>query len=292
MSELPHIKRKVNEYSVALENFKGDQKTMLNEYNKLKSDYQEIEESLNIVASQNKRLVENNKELVRKLYFAKKEYENRIKKVLFCFYVNSNYHNEKVTLEVKNVLETANLLKPETIDETNCLLLCNQIKIIVKQLTKKLIFAPEKNVKVLDKLVEIYIKHINDNIAQEKTTINWRTILNDMFKDNSADNLASISVPEPFSNSISKMKKSSENSLNIQYKQEPDLSFLDKSSFKDNKSSMNSKSVSVNEEDLLGEITRKLANAPQSLTDSFIASDANSLHLFSPRSERSSVLKF
>lgn len=292
-NELPNIKRKSNEMAEVLESFKGDQKNMLDEYSKLKTSYQQIEESLAVVASQNRRLVETNKELVCKLYFFKKEYENRIKKILFCFYVNNNYHNQQIALEVKDALILNGLLDPRnTIDKSNCLLICDQMKAMVKQLTKKLIFTPDKNVQVLDKLVEIYIKHINDNVVQEKTPLNWRTILEDMFKDQPMDPLLSLPTLEPFAANVIKTKRNQDNSLYAPYKMDQDLSFLNKSSVRDNASIAESEQMELNEEDLLGEITRKLANVGQSVNDSFIASDAQSLNLFSPMSEKSAVLKF
>lgn len=291
-NELSNVKRKINENNEILERYKGDQRSMLDEYTKLKTNYQQIEESLAVVTSQNKRLVNTNKELVCKLYFFKKEYENRIKKVLFCFYVNNNYHNEEVAIKVKEVLEQANLMPIQPIDTNNCLLLCNQIQILVKQLTKKLIFTPDKKVKVLDQLVEIYIKFVNDNVVHEKTSVNWKTILADMFGNEPMDSVIAMPVPEPFTANINKIIRSRENSLHSPYKINSNLSFLNQSLLNDNGSNVESRSASMNEEDLLGEITRKLANGPQSMNDSFIASDAHSLHLFSPRSERSGILKF
>lgn len=291
-SELPTIKRKINEYNEALENFRGDQKVMLNEYNKLKKNYEEIEESLNIVASQNKRLVDANKELVCKLYFFKKEYETRIKKVLFCFYVNNAYQDENLSIQVKEVLKEANLIPPEKEEDSNCLLICNRIQLIVKQFTKNLIFSPDKNSAVLDKLVEIYILYLNEHVAQEKMVINYKTIMEDMFKDDGQEQPYPLPTSEPFSNTIKKMNNGMDIFLPSAVRNDKELSIFNKSSMNDNLSNIDSKSESFNEEDLLGEITRKLANSTQSVNDSFIASDAHSLHLFSPKSENNETLKF
>lgn len=291
-SELTNIKRKINEYTEVLENFRGDQKIMLNEYNKLKKNYEEIEESLNIVASQNKRLVEANKELVCKLYFFKKEYETKIKKVLFCFYVNSNYHNEQLNDKVKEILKEAKLLFPDTEDENNCLLLCHRIQLIVKQFAKKLIFTPDKNSKTLDKLVEVYIQYLNENVANEKIVINYENVMNDMFKNDTQDTPTPLPTSEPFMSTMKKFKSGIDIFIPSAIRCEKDLSLFNKNSVNDNLSNIDSKSESFNEEDLLGEITRKLANTTQSVNDSFIASDASSLHLFSPKSENNETLKF
>lgn len=51
IKNLHQIKRKVNEYSEIADSFKGDKKVVLNEYNKLKKNYADVEESLNIIAS-------------------------------------------------------------------------------------------------------------------------------------------------------------------------------------------------------------------------------------------------
>ncbi len=45
------IKRKINEYNQIVDQFKGDKKVILNEYNKLKKNYNDIEESLSIIAA-------------------------------------------------------------------------------------------------------------------------------------------------------------------------------------------------------------------------------------------------
>lgn len=291
-NELTNIKRKINEFSDVLENFKGDQKIMLNEYNKLKKNYEEIEESLNIVASQNKRLVEANKELVCKLYYFEKEYETRIKKVLFCFHINNLYHDEKLNLKVKAVLESAQLIAPASEDEINCLLLCHRVQLIVKQFAKKLIFSPDKNNTVLDKLVQIYIEFLNENVVEEKMIINYKSIMNDMFAEDTEDQTVSPFVNEPLSAQPKRCRSSIDVFLPSTIKPEKDLSLFNRLPANEGLSNIDSKSESFNEEDLLGEITRKLANSARSINDSFVASDAQSLNIFSPMSEKSEMLRF
>lgn len=46
------------------EDFPGNKGKVVGEYQKLKKNYKEIEESLHIISDQNKRLVESNKDLV------------------------------------------------------------------------------------------------------------------------------------------------------------------------------------------------------------------------------------
>lgn len=291
-NELTNIKRKINEFSDVLENFKGDQKIMLNEYNKLKKNYEEIEESLNIVASQNKRLVEANKELVCKLYYFKKEYETRIKKVLFCFHVNNIYHEEKLNLKVKEVLEEAHMLPPQPEDEINCLLLCHRIQLIVKQFAKRLIFSPDKNSTVLDKLVQIYIEFLNETVVEEKMSINYKSIINDMFAEDPHDQEMPPYSAEPLNNTGKRNRNSIDVFVPSAVRAEKDYNLFNKMQMDEGLSNVDSKSESFNEEDLLGEITRKLANSARSINDSFIASDAQSLNIFSPMSEKSEMLRF
>ena len=83
---IEQIKRKQNDNQNVSEEFPGDRGKVMNEYQKLKKNYTEIEESLNIISDQNKRLVESNKDLVCQLYFFKKEYEIRMRKLLFLFF--------------------------------------------------------------------------------------------------------------------------------------------------------------------------------------------------------------
>lgn len=291
-NDLANIKRQINTNTKILEKFEADQGSLADIYTKLKTRYREIEGFLDVVKSQNKRLAKTNEELVSNLSFYKKEYKNRIKKILFCFYVNSTYHNEEVAMKVWGVLEQAGLVPIQPLDATNCSLLCGQIQIMVAQLTKKLIFSLDKNVKVLDRLIKIYIEYINDNVVLERSSINWRAILSDMFGKEPIDQVIPMCVPEPFTVNINRLMRSREDSLHFSYKSNTELSFLNLNSIKDNESDVESRSANMNEEDLLKEITRKLTNGPQSMNDSFFASDTNSLHLFSPRSECSAALKF
>ena len=55
-----------------------------------------MEESLSIIATQNKRLVDSNKDLVCQLYFFKKEYEIRMRKLLFLFFVLLKYYTPEL----------------------------------------------------------------------------------------------------------------------------------------------------------------------------------------------------
>lgn len=68
------------------DDFPGDKSKIMGEYQKLMKNYKDVEESLNIISDQNKRLVESNKDLVCQLYFFKKEYEIRMRKLLFLFF--------------------------------------------------------------------------------------------------------------------------------------------------------------------------------------------------------------
>ena len=51
VDDLEKIKRKVNDYSQGQDEFKGDKKIIMSEYQKLKKNYQDMEESLNIIAT-------------------------------------------------------------------------------------------------------------------------------------------------------------------------------------------------------------------------------------------------
>ena len=290
-SELSHIRRKINEYTDALENFKDDQEVILNEYNKLKKNYQEIEGSLSRVATQNKKLVEANKDLVCELYFFKREYEARIKKVLFLFYANGKFFTEALGRQVKRVLESAALITPEYEAETNCLLLCHRIQLIVKQFTRRLVFSEDKYCAFLDNLVEIYLKHINENIADVKMEVDYQMIMKDMFAAESSDQTQALP-----SELLNLKPRGARNSIDIflqsNYHDHKDISTHSKSSFDENTSHVDSRSEAFHEENLLDEITRKLANSTPSYYDGVIQAETQSLHLFSPRSETGDLLKF
>lgn len=290
-SELSHMKRKTNDYSDALENFKDNQDALANEYSKLKKNYQEIEASLENVARQNKRLVEANKDLVCELYFFKKEYEARIKKVLFVFYANGKYFTEELAGQIAAVLESADLIAPEYEAEANCPLLCHRIQLIVRQFAKRLVFSEDKHCAVLDKLVEIYMRHINESVADEKMEVDYQMIMNDMFAAESHEQ-AHLLPTELLSIKPRGARDSFDLLVQSYDRDSKDISTHSRSSLDDNESHVDSRSEAFHEENLLDEITRKLASSAPSDYDGMFATETQSLHLFSPKSETGDFLPF
>ena len=116
---------------------------MLTEYNKLKKNYSDVEESLNIIASQNKRLVESNKDLVCQLYFFKKEYEIRMRKLLFLFFVLIRNYTPELIKIIKKSLEKSSLISKDDaeIQDMNF----GNLNSFINSVSHKLLFDSEQS---------------------------------------------------------------------------------------------------------------------------------------------------
>lgn len=146
----------------------------MNEYQKLKKNYKEIEESLNIISDQNKRLVESNKDLVCQLYFFKKEYEIRMRKLLFLFFfLIQNYSPNLIDIIYKSI-ENSPLFNND--EKGNKNLSTMHLKSFIDSISKKLLFNNDESETWLNSLFDIFSKFLKEqNISQDKN--NWTDIM-------------------------------------------------------------------------------------------------------------------
>ena len=83
---LAKIKRKLNDTQETKGENSNEYKNLLLEFNRIKKVNQDFEESLKVLAKQNKKMMDANRQLVYQFYYFKKESDLKTKKVVFLFY--------------------------------------------------------------------------------------------------------------------------------------------------------------------------------------------------------------
>lgn len=86
LNRLSNVKRKLNETQNGKGECSNELKNLQFEYNRMKKASEDFEESLNVLAKQNKKLMDANRQLVYQFYYFKKESDLKTKKVVFLFY--------------------------------------------------------------------------------------------------------------------------------------------------------------------------------------------------------------
>ena len=283
----------------------------LEKYNKLQTKYKEIQHSLDIIQNQNMRLGEVNKDLLLQLYSFKNEFEAKVKKVLFSFYIVSNYKDEETIERINDLLkangiqfkESTSELKTDTIQNkkselikaseqrhlqistTNVLHksvekksnLQLMIQELIKSLAKRLIFDSTCNDKILDEIVTILLEFINAKLVNQKFDIKWDSIAKEVFKE---DNNHC-----PFANKKEKNKEEDSQVFVPRFisKNESVASFSNMNSgfFNPSLSLKNDSFYKSNS----GNLNRESNNEDTSFNDNNFSSGVNSFHLISPRNE-------
>ena len=286
-SELATIKRKVCEYSEVLATFKDDHQIMAREYNKLKRNFVGIENALKLVTSQNRQLVETNKQLTRRVHYFKSEYNTRVKKVLFCFYVSGRYSDEELSEHIRSVLVPASQLNSDTDYGT----LIAHIQAEVREFAKRSIFANENTCKTLDSLVSICLAHYNEKVRGNDSHIDYDALMHDIFCDDKADVHAHAHTTDLLASAAELHDGSTHLFVPLASRPADELSVSSLANNTDNMSEVYSISECCGEEALLHEVTQKLANTTRSITDSLCESE-HSLGLFSPKSEAADLVQF
>ena len=85
-ARLSKIKRKLNDTQETKGENSNEYKNLLLEFNRIKKVNQDFEESLKVLAKQNKKMMDANRQLVYQFYYFKKESDLKTKKVVFLFY--------------------------------------------------------------------------------------------------------------------------------------------------------------------------------------------------------------
>ena len=86
LSSLSKIKRKLNDSQETKGENSNEYKNLLLEFNRIKKVNLDFEESLKVLAKQNKKMMDANRQLVYQFYYFKKESDLKTKKVVFLFY--------------------------------------------------------------------------------------------------------------------------------------------------------------------------------------------------------------
>lgn len=185
VKEIIEIKRKATEPKNEGNEDKNSE--LMNKFNDLKKNYQENKNSLDLISSQNKRLIDVNKELINKLYLFNEKYKIRIRKVLFIFYICSNYHDkeieERLIKEMKEIgvekIEEKELEGEEDIE--------NKLSDVIRKLSTHLIFHNESDDSFLDKIIIFLREYLAEKLKLEKIRINWGDIANELFANSLID---------------------------------------------------------------------------------------------------------
>lgn len=279
LNEIMEVKRRIAEQTDTEDHFKGDFKTLLNEYNRVKKGHSNLEESLNIIAAQNKRLVETNKDLVVQLYLTRKEYELRMKKLVFIFFVLMENYTPELATMIKTSLVTTNLI---TESELQIASTPGQFRNFIQRIFQKLLFNKNRNDLFLDSMIAIFSSHLNSIEKLDSVALNtYQNSFDSMFNEDKNLRLGYSYENEPVA-------------ININ---EPSFLFpgtplrLDRNiSGPENSADLNSVydastfnyPISIAGDEISGQIDPLGIGSVQ---DKFARSEAASLHLFSPKNE-------
>ena len=279
LEELKEVKRRMAEQQDTEDSFKGDYKTLLNEYNKLKKGQINLEESLNIVASQNKRLIETNKDLVVQLYLSKKEYENRMKKLIFLFFVLMENYTPELATMIKSSLVKTNVLTENELHVANT---PGQFKNFINKIVQNLIFSKNRNDFFLDNLISLFSSHVNNlGSINENNMNNYQSAFDSMLNEDR-------NLPLGYNYENETAIQSGHNISDIfpatPLRLDRNISFpeqtIENNSVHDN--SVYNYPLSIAGDDM----SKKIASSGlESFQDKFARSEAQSLHLFSPKNE-------
>ena len=176
-SKLLEIRRKQAE----CEEQEITQDTLQNKYDNLKKDYQESKNTLDFVSNQNKRLTDENSELLNKLNHMNDRYKGRIKKVLFIFYICSYYHDPVIEKELLKKLKNIGIdkIEEELLDDSDFVI--NKLTTIIKRLSDKLIYNNEDNDAVLDEIILFLKKFLTEKLNLKEVEINWKEMARTLF---------------------------------------------------------------------------------------------------------------
>lgn len=296
IEDLKLIRRKMNVGDEA-DNPKADSKSIVVEFSRLKRSTTELEESLRTVASQQRQLIEANKDLVAHLYFYKTDTELKTRKLLFLFFILMNRFTPELLGAIKSTLAKDNIINEG--EASNSAISLKNIGQFIKKISQRLIFGNEKEDFSLDKLMEIFTSYLKEretgnNIGPH---YNWRDFVQNLLNDEAYD-----FHPGAEDTNFLPIGDALNDELNRHWHQRIDqLSDLDKEQIfgKDlpfeKDSILDMKSENLNDIDFLGNLSQRLASI-KSIDESnanFLDNELNSsFNLKSPQSEHHSSFNF
>ncbi len=294
LDDLKNIKRKINDILEIGDNPKGDSKALLIEYNRLKRSASELEDSLRTIASQNKKLIEANKDLVCQMYYFKTENELKTRKLLFLFFILMNNYTPELLGVIRTALAKSNLVS-ENENNSNVISFKN-IGQFIKKLSYKLIFNNEQSDICLDKLMEIFTAYLKE---KESSTVknlqyDWDEFVQKLLNEENLENgINDRFTPLPINHGQhDDFFRKSPLRLDRFSDLDKDSNF-DQDSRADKDSVLDLKSENFNDIDFLGNLSRKISSL-KSIGEnlSFLDGDFNSFNLKSPQSEQNGSLNF
>jgi len=288
------IKRKMNDPFDLGDSSKGDSKTLLIEYNRLKRAASELEDSLRTIAGQNKKLIEANKDLVCQMYYFKNENELKTRKLLFLFFILMNNYTPELLNIIKAALTQANII-PET-ENSGTMIPLKNIGQFIKKISYKLIFNNDQSDLCLDKLMEIFTSYLKEkeSVVNGSLQCNWdefvqKLIREDVLVDGADNPFNPLAIT---SNEKNNFFKRSPLKLDQFSDLEKDSNF-DRDCRVDKDSVLDLKSENFGDIEFLGNLSRKISSL-KSIAEglNLFDNDLGSINLTSPQSEQNNSLNF
>ena len=285
VEDLKLIKRKINDTPDTLDSYKNDSKALLIEYNRLKRGHNELEESLRTIASQNKKLVEANKDLVYQMYYFKSENELRTRKLLFLFFILMNNYTPELLNVVKHALEKINLVTEADGPVTGPSF--KNIGQFIKRISHRLIFQSEQNNMCLDTLMNIFTNYLKTHDQETSPVrLNWDELLQSAERADDFDNLLQENTQQ-----VPQIDGNREVNFIRSPLKNDKFSEMEKDSNFDKDSILDLKSENFNDFEFIGNLSRRISSL-RSIGENFFDNEPSAVHPKSPQSQNSNSAKF
>ena len=145
---------------------------------RLRKTYSELEDSFSNISKQNKRLIENNKELVYQMYHFKRNAEIKSRKLLFCFFVlMSRFHPETLAL-FQNAINQNEFIEGQEQSEQKLVSL-KSINQFITKLSHRLIFGKETKDFSLDSLMVVLEQFLSSK-TNESVNRKWKDLISNV----------------------------------------------------------------------------------------------------------------
>lgn len=238
-----------------------------------------VRKSLDIVTTQNKNLIDANKDMISKLYSFKSEYEVRLKKLFFIFMVLVHNYDDELLNALRRPLANLNINISGFSEERTSA----DASRYIEELCKKMVSQDVNNHKLLDELIDVFFSYFESKGSPlKKENFNWsencHQLNNDEFSISLFNAEAAENINEPKIR-ISRMFKA--NKVDIP-KIEQSRTFLFRETTNQNFLQSPTKPNEINFDEL--NVNDETGNAllDKKDEDSFLMSGANSVLMLSP----------
>ena len=273
--DLKAIKRKINDFGDAADNFTGESKALMAEYNRLKRNHSELEESLKTLVGQNRKLIEANKDLVCQMYYSKADNELRTRKLLFLFFVVMRSNTPELSALIHQTFVQAGILAEN--EKFPSFFSFKAASEHLKKISYKLTYNIDKNHTFLDKLMDTFINYLR-NLDPDNPSfqIKW-------------DDILRLGPDEQLTTGAPALTQRDGHAHGAP---QPDrLADLQQKSDFDRGSILDIRSENFNDLDCFGNNDQNLSSV-QSVREHFLDSDFSAMNVKSPQSEQNSLMNF